>query len=166
MWPRPPTRSLLPPLPHTSRLNQVHQVHVHHADGVSPRSGRGRDLRTVLGVDVPERRLRQPRPVQARQQRGAADAAVRVLRRQLGPQAAATRQAAGEVGEQVAAEDHVDPGVAAAVEAGQQGGQRHDGVLRFCEGGGGKRREDQWIHRLEIQVFQGLVYTEAVGEES
>lgn len=41
---------------------------------------------------------------------------------ELVPQRAAARQASGEVGEEVPAEDHVDPGVAAAVEAGQQHG--------------------------------------------
>lgn len=51
---------------------------------------------------------------------------------ELVPQPAAARQAAGKVGEEVAAEDHVDPGVAAAVEAGQQGRERHGGVLRVC----------------------------------
>lgn len=38
------------------------------------------------------------------------------------PQGATARQAASKVGEEVSAEDHVDPGVAAAVETRQQHG--------------------------------------------
>lgn len=48
-------------------------------------------------------------------------------------QRAAARQATGEVGQEVSAEDHVDPGVAAAVEAGQQGRECDDGALRVYE---------------------------------
>lgn len=100
---------------------------------VSAVSGRRRDLRTVFRrrIEVSEG-LREARALQAGQQRGPADAAVRVLVAEPVPERAAARQAAGEVGQEVTAEDHVDPGVAAAVEAGQQGGERHRGVLRVC----------------------------------
>lgn len=80
------------------------------------------------GVEISER-LREARTLESGQQRCPANAAVRVLVDELAPQGTATRQAAGEVGEEVPTEDHVDPGVAAAVEAGQQGGERHGGVL-------------------------------------
>lgn len=74
--------------------------------------------------------------LQAGQQRGPADAAVRILVVEPVSQVATARQAAGKVRQQVTAEDHVDPGVAAAVEAGQQGGERHSGILRVCRGNG------------------------------
>lgn len=44
----------------------------------------------------------------------------------------AALQAAGEVGQEVPAEDHVDPGIATAVEAGQQGSNCDGGAFRVC----------------------------------
>lgn len=82
---------------------------------------------TVVGGEVEG--LGKPRGLQAGQQCGPAAAAVRVLVPKPAPQTETARQAAGEVRQQVATENHVDPGVAAAVEAGQQGGERHGGVL-------------------------------------
>lgn len=86
-----------------------------------------------VGVEVSER-LRETRTLQARQQRGLTDAAVRVLVGELVSERAAARKAAGKVREEVSAKDHVDPRVAAAVEAGEEGGERHGGILGVCGG--------------------------------
>lgn len=65
------------------------------------------------------------------QQRGPPEAGVRVLLLEVGVHLEAAREAVHEVLEEVAAEDHVYPRVAAAVETGEQRGQSHCCVLRL-----------------------------------
>lgn len=66
----------------------------------------------------------------------AAEAAGGALSPQPGPGAAPAGQAARCVLEQVPAEEHVNPGVAAAAEAGQQHGDGESHVAGLWEGKG------------------------------
>ena len=114
------------------------------------------DLRAVFNgeVEVSEW-LWEPRTLQAWQQRGPTDAAVRILLVELISQPVATWQAAKKVREEVAAEDHVNPGVAAAVEARQQGRECDDGVLRICRETGRKTYEacSEMLTNLKCFLF-------------
>lgn len=65
------------------------------------------------------------------QQRGSADAAVRVLLLVFSAQLAAAGEAVQKILQEVAAEDHVNPRVAAAVETGKECRQSHCCVLRI-----------------------------------
>ena len=65
------------------------------------------------------------------QQRCPADTAVRVLLLEVSVHPEAAREAVHEILEEVTAEDHVYPGVTAAVETGKERRQSHCCVLRI-----------------------------------
>lgn len=73
------------------------------------------------------------------EQRGSADAAVRVLFLELGVHFVAEGEAVHKILEEVTAEDHVYPRVAAAVETGKERRQSHCCVLRIWR----KKREER-----------------------